>query len=184
LNENLVEALRLIGRDGGIPEKYKAHMINVGFQNVVEIPYKWPQNDGQGANITRLWDSGIWSTRWTASMNFRLGCALRFWVCRQRSWRFCWSGPGRIFRTRGSTRIGPCKSQMVVNVVPYVLTQVIDMSCMDRSLLMRKPQLLQKRLLGSHDRVMPTGCSVPCLDVSLMTLTYDIWNCRFHILAS
>jgi hypothetical protein len=44
LNEHLLEALQIIRRDGAIPEKYKEHMINVGFQNVMQIPYKWPQN--------------------------------------------------------------------------------------------------------------------------------------------
>lgn len=44
LNECLTTALKLIGRDGGIAEKYKDTMKTVGFTKVVEIPYKWPQN--------------------------------------------------------------------------------------------------------------------------------------------
>jgi hypothetical protein len=44
LNENLCEALRKLGRDGGLAEEYKTHMLEVGFENVVEVQYKWPQN--------------------------------------------------------------------------------------------------------------------------------------------
>ncbi|RAO71525.1 uncharacterized protein BHQ10_007537 [Talaromyces amestolkiae] len=44
LNENLVKALSILGKDPALAEKYKALMVSVGFKNVVEIKYKWPQN--------------------------------------------------------------------------------------------------------------------------------------------
>lgn len=45
LNENLCDALHKLGRDGGLAERYKEHMQNVGFENVVEVQHKWPQNN-------------------------------------------------------------------------------------------------------------------------------------------
>lgn len=44
LNTNLCKALNILGKDGGLAEKFKELMLNAGFQNVVEIRYKWPQN--------------------------------------------------------------------------------------------------------------------------------------------
>ncbi|KAI7971256.1 hypothetical protein EIK77_003555 [Talaromyces pinophilus] len=44
LNENLVKALSILGKDPALAEKYKALMVSAGFKNVVEIKYKWPQN--------------------------------------------------------------------------------------------------------------------------------------------
>ncbi|KAL2866082.1 class I SAM-dependent methyltransferase [Aspergillus lucknowensis] len=44
LNENLMEGLRRIGRDGALAEKYKQLLTEAGFDNVVEMRYKWPQN--------------------------------------------------------------------------------------------------------------------------------------------
>lgn len=45
LNEKLCEALHKLGRDGALAEKYKTLMVSTGFKNVVEIKYKWPQNN-------------------------------------------------------------------------------------------------------------------------------------------
>ncbi|EAS27293.3 TAM domain methyltransferase [Coccidioides immitis RS] len=44
LNNYLVKALKKLGRDGGLAAEYKDMMKRTGFVNVVEIPYKWPQN--------------------------------------------------------------------------------------------------------------------------------------------
>ncbi|OJJ51970.1 hypothetical protein ASPSYDRAFT_52715 [Aspergillus sydowii CBS 593.65] len=44
LNGILLEALRTVGRDGTLAEKYRQIMTASGFENVVEVRYKWPQN--------------------------------------------------------------------------------------------------------------------------------------------
>ncbi|BCS18375.1 class I SAM-dependent methyltransferase [Aspergillus puulaauensis] len=44
LNSKLVEGLRLIGRNGALADEYKGLLTQTGFQNVVEVKYKWPQN--------------------------------------------------------------------------------------------------------------------------------------------
>ncbi|KAL3440677.1 S-adenosyl-L-methionine-dependent methyltransferase [Aspergillus insuetus] len=44
LNIKFMTGLELIGRDGGAPEKYKQLLTEAGFENVVELKYKWPQN--------------------------------------------------------------------------------------------------------------------------------------------
>jgi len=44
LNESLVKALQLLGRDGGWAANYAEFMSQAGFVNVVEIRHKWPQN--------------------------------------------------------------------------------------------------------------------------------------------
>jgi SAM-dependent methyltransferase len=59
LNENLCKALRILGRDAGLAEKYKTHMLNAGFQNVVEVKYKWPQN--QWPKDKFLKQLGLWN---------------------------------------------------------------------------------------------------------------------------
>ncbi|KAK5054452.1 hypothetical protein LTR84_001342 [Exophiala bonariae] len=44
LNESLMKALQLLGRDGGWAAQYAEFMSHAGFVNVVETRYKWPQN--------------------------------------------------------------------------------------------------------------------------------------------
>ncbi|KAL4915705.1 S-adenosyl-L-methionine-dependent methyltransferase [Aspergillus aurantiobrunneus] len=44
LNEQMMEGLRRVGRDGALADQYKKLMSNTGFENVVEVKYKWPQN--------------------------------------------------------------------------------------------------------------------------------------------
>lgn len=44
LNQTMVEGLSRVGRDGGIPNRYKALLTDAGFQSITEVRYKWPQN--------------------------------------------------------------------------------------------------------------------------------------------
>ncbi|KAL4780078.1 S-adenosyl-L-methionine-dependent methyltransferase [Aspergillus varians] len=44
LNSKMMEALRLCGRDGALADQYKKLLTDTGFDNVVEVKYKWPQN--------------------------------------------------------------------------------------------------------------------------------------------
>ncbi|KAL4805143.1 S-adenosyl-L-methionine-dependent methyltransferase [Aspergillus unguis] len=44
LNEQMMEALRMVGRDGALADHFKRLMIETGFENVTEVRYKWPQN--------------------------------------------------------------------------------------------------------------------------------------------
>ncbi|OKL64355.1 hypothetical protein UA08_00971 [Talaromyces atroroseus] len=59
LNEKLCKALDMLGRDGGLAEKFRMLMLNAGFENVVEVKYKWPQNQWPKAkNLKKL---GLWN---------------------------------------------------------------------------------------------------------------------------
>ena len=40
----MLEGTRLLGRPADSAKDYKAQLIEAGFENVVEIRYKWPQN--------------------------------------------------------------------------------------------------------------------------------------------
>ncbi|KAL4926191.1 class I SAM-dependent methyltransferase [Aspergillus undulatus] len=44
LNNKMMEGLRVVGRDGALADSYQKLMEGVGFQNVTEVKYKWPQN--------------------------------------------------------------------------------------------------------------------------------------------
>ncbi|KIV97479.1 hypothetical protein PV10_01230 [Exophiala mesophila] len=44
LNDNLVKALQMLGRDGAWASHYRDFIEKQGFVNVREIKYKWPQN--------------------------------------------------------------------------------------------------------------------------------------------
>jgi hypothetical protein len=40
----MFESAKSLGRFSNSAESYKAQMITAGFENVVELQYKWPQN--------------------------------------------------------------------------------------------------------------------------------------------
>jgi hypothetical protein len=44
LNSKLVEGLRLLGRNGALADEYKRLLTEAGFENIVEVKHKWPQN--------------------------------------------------------------------------------------------------------------------------------------------
>lgn len=44
LNQTMVEGLNRVGREGGLPNRYKALLAETGFKDVAEVRYKWPQN--------------------------------------------------------------------------------------------------------------------------------------------
>jgi len=43
-NELMIKSGKLSGRELTVSSQYKQWMIDVGFEDVVEIEYKWPQN--------------------------------------------------------------------------------------------------------------------------------------------
>ncbi|PGH12816.1 hypothetical protein AJ79_04040 [Helicocarpus griseus UAMH5409] len=59
LNTYLTEGLEKIGRSGGMAERYKDILKDVGYDKVKEIPYKWPQN--QWPKDPALKELGRWN---------------------------------------------------------------------------------------------------------------------------